>query len=64
MRDCYAKGGGAEGQGPKQKDKDKDKGKEKESAAKVEEKGSEDDGVWMVTINGNSVLGAVTRDKG
>ena len=50
VRDCHAKGGGAEGQGPKQKDKDKNKGKEKESVAKAEEKGSEDDGVWCWII--------------
>lgn len=56
VKDCYAKGGGAEGQGPKQKGQDKDKsqekdkGKGKDSVAKVEEKGSEDDGVWMVTV--------------
>ena len=59
VKDCYAKGGGAEGQGPKQKGQDKDKsqekdkGKGKDSAAKVEEKGSKDDGVWMVTVCGD-----------
>src|SRR6202522_4312065 len=52
-RDCYAKGGGAEGQGPRQKGQDK--GKEKESAAKAEEKDSEDDGVWMVAVGSESV---------
>jgi hypothetical protein len=48
VRDCYAKGGRAKGKGPKKKGQEK--GKEKESAAKVEEKNSEDDGVWMMSV--------------
>jgi Zinc knuckle len=50
-RDCYAKDGRAEGKGPKQKGQEK--GKEKELAVKVEEKDSEDHGMWMVSVGGN-----------
>jgi hypothetical protein len=53
-KDCYAKGGGAKSQGLKQKGQDKDKNQKKDKgkdlAAKVEKKGSEDDGVWMGTV--------------
>ena len=43
-KECWAKGGGAEGKGPK------GKGKGKEVAAKAEEKsGSDSDAVWMVS---------------
>ena len=71
-RDCYAEGGGKEGQGPKQKGKGKDKGKgkgeekekEKETAAddkllKKEDKACKDCGeeVWMtVVLDDNKVL--------
>ena len=45
-KDCWAKGGGAEGQGPK----GKGKGKGKEVAASMDDKGGSDlDAVWMVS---------------
>ena len=44
---CWALGRGAKGKGPKQKGK----GKEKDVAAKVEEKDTDDDGVWMAKVN-------------
>ena len=53
-KDCYAKGGGSKGKGPKQKGQDKDKGKE--SAEKAEEKDSDDDGVWMVSVGGDESI--------
>ena len=62
-RDCYAEGGGKEGQGPKQKekkDKEKDnkgKGKKKETAAAAKDKDSEKDDkskeeeAWMAMVD-------------
>ena len=50
LKYCWAPGGSTEGQGPKQKEKG-GKGKEKEVAAKVEEKDTDDDGVWMATTD-------------
>ena len=45
-KECWAKGGGAEGKGPK------GKGKGKEVAVKAEEKsGSDSDAVWMVSMD-------------
>ena len=61
-RDCYAEGGGKEGQGPKQKEKkdkekgDKDKGKKKETAAAAKEKDDDKDKkgkeeeAWMAMV--------------
>ena len=52
-KQCWVKGGGAEGKGPK------GKGKEKEVAAKAEEKeGSDSDAVWMVSA-GNEVVDSI-----
>ena len=61
-RDCYAEGGGKEGEGPKQKDKkdkekgkDKDKGKKKETAAAAKESDKDDkpnkeEEAWMAMV--------------
>ena len=61
-KDCWAEGGGKEGQGPKQKGKakakEKGKGKEKETAAAVDEKKDDkpkDEEAWMVMMLDNEV---------
>ena len=52
-KECWAKGGGAEGKGPK------GKGKGKEVAAKAEEKsGSDSDAMWMVSMGDESGMEA------
>ena len=52
-RECWAKGGGAEGKGPK------GKGKGKEVAAKADEKdGNDSDAVWMVSA-GDEIIDEV-----
>ena len=62
-RDCFAEGGGKEGEGPKQKEKkekekgDKGKGKKKETAAAAKEKDNEKDDkakeeeAWMAMVD-------------
>ena len=64
MRDCYAEGGGKEGQGPKQKgkgkgkgkgeDKEKDKKDDKETASAAEtskkDEKPKDEEAWMATV--------------
>ena len=60
--DCWAKGGGKEGQGPNQKakaeakDKEKEKGKETAAAAKdkTEKKSEDDNEAWMALIDSDS----------
>ena len=53
-RDCWAKGGGAEGKGPK------GKGKGKEVAAKADEKdGNDSNAVWMVSA-GDEIIDEVS----
>src|ERR1700678_2572448 len=46
--DCWAKGGGKEGQGPKGKKAGEGKGENGAGASVAEEKGEEEDGVWAV----------------
>jgi len=56
--DCWAKGGGKEGQGPNQKGKTETKEKGKETAAaakdKAEKKVDNDEEAWMALIDSNS----------
>ena len=55
-KECWAKGGGAEGKGPK------GKGKSKEVAAKAEEKsGGDSDAVWMVSAGDENGVEASDR---
>ncbi|KAF8811780.1 hypothetical protein BYT27DRAFT_7221343 [Phlegmacium glaucopus] len=49
--DCWAPGGGKEGQGPKQKGKSKQKPKGGETSAGAKEKSDEIEEAWMVTLD-------------
>ena len=64
--DCWAEGGGKEGQGPKQKGKGKakGKGKEKETAATSDDKKEEpkDEEAWMATADDDFFLDETVSD--